>query len=141
MTKLGWDKNQTWASTNAVNYVLLKEGASQFAFDDKVKDITSKHVEKGDGSTREMFSHPLSKVHLYSSSENGKLTGGRIETVQLFVTISIFILLIACINFMNLSTAKSERRAQEVGIRKIVGAHRSSLIFQFIAESTTLCFG
>ena len=138
MTKLGWDRNQTWASTNAATYVLLRDGASSLAFDEKVKDITIRHIEKGDGSTREVFSHPLKKIHLYSSSENGKLTRGRIETVRLFVTIAVFILLIACINFMNLSTAKSERRAQEVGIRKIVGAHHSSLIFQFIAESTTL---
>jgi ABC-type antimicrobial peptide transport system permease subunit len=138
MTKLGWDKNQTWAATNAATYVLLKEGASPLAFDAKVKNIAIKHIEKGDGSTREAFSHPLSKVHLYTSAENGKLTRGRIETVQLFITIAIFILLIACINFMNLSTAKSEKRAQEVGVRKIVGAHRNSLIFQFIAESTTL---
>ncbi len=138
MTRLGWDKNQTWAFTNAATYVLLKEGGSQLAFDNKIKTIISKHIVKGDGSTREVFSHPLKKVHLYSSAENGKLTRGRIETVQLFITIAIFILLIACINFMNLSTANSEKRAQEVGIRKIVGAHRNSLIFQFIAESTTL---
>jgi len=138
MTKLGWDRNQTWASTNAATYILLREGASPLAFDDKVKNITINHIEKGDGSTREVFAHALSKVHLYTSAENGKLTRGRIETVQLFVTIAVFILLIACINFMNLSTAKSEKRAQEVGIRKIVGAHKRSLIFQFIAESTTL---
>jgi len=131
MTKLGWDRGQTWAYTNAATYVLLKKGASSLDFDEKVKNITIKHIEKGDGSTREVFSHPLSKVHLYSSPENGKLTRGRIETVQLFITIAAFILPIACINFMNLSTAKSEKRAQEVGMRKIVGARRSSLIFQW----------
>ncbi len=136
MTKLGWDNNQTWAYTNAETYVLLKEGAVQTMFDQKVRDIVIKHVAEGDGSTREVFSHPLNKMHLYSSSENGKLTRGRIETVRMFVTIAVFILLVACINFMNLSTAKSEKRAREVGVRKIAGAHYSSLITQFIVEST-----
>src|SRR6267154_957888 len=78
------------------------KGSPSLDFDEKVKNITIKHIEKGDGSTREVFSHPLSKIHLYASPENGRLTRGRIETVQLFITIAAFILLIACINFMNL---------------------------------------
>lgn len=138
MTKLGWDKDQSWKWTNTATYVLLKPGASQASFDARVKNIAINHVNEGKGFTREIFSQPLAKVHLYSKSENGKLTGGRIETVRLFTTIAVFILLIACINFMNLSTARSEKRAREVGIRKVVGAHKSSLIAQFIGESIML---
>jgi hypothetical protein len=64
---------------------------------------------------QEIFLHPIDKWHLYSRFENGKIVGGRIETVRLFIIIASFILLIACINFMNLSTARSEKRAREVG--------------------------
>src|SRR5471030_1715437 len=82
----------------------------------------------------------MSRLHLYSKNENGQLVEGRMETVRLFAVIAAFILLIACINFMNLSTARSERRAKEVGIRKVAGAYRSNLIIQFIGESVILSF-
>jgi ABC-type antimicrobial peptide transport system permease subunit len=135
VTQLGWDKDQTWSYTNAGTYVLLKPGASGSVFDTKVRNIVKNHVEEGDGSAREVFTQPLSREHLYSKSENGKLVGGRIEMVRLFSIIAVFILLVACINFMNLSTARSEKRALEVGIRKVVGAQRSSLIIRFFGES------
>jgi putative ABC transport system permease protein len=138
ITKLGWDKNQTWASTNARTYVLLKNGTSLAAFNEKVKNIVRRHIKDGDGSTREVITQPLGMVHLYSKTENGELVGGRIETVKLFSAIAIVILLIACINFMNLSTARSAKRAKEVGIRKVVGARKNSLMLQFIGESTLL---
>ncbi len=138
LTKLGWFKNQTWSFSNAITYVLLKNGASPEAFDQKVKNIIKSHVKQGDGSTREVITQPLSRVHLYSKVENGKLVGGRIQTVKLFTAVALVILIIACINFMNLSTARSEKRAKEVGIRKVVGARKSSLIAQFIGESTLL---
>ncbi len=138
MTKLGWDRNQTWSYTNASTYVLLKPGASLSAFDAKVKNIVKRHIKEGDGSTREVFAQPLSMVHLYSRAENGNLVGGRIEMVKLFTVIAFVILIIACINFMNLSTARSEKRAKEVGIRKVVGARKNSLVAQFIGESTLL---
>jgi ABC-type antimicrobial peptide transport system permease subunit len=138
ITKLGWNRGQSWASTDAATYVLLKQGVSMTAFDQKVKNIVKSHINQGDGSTREIFVQPLAREHLYSKSENGHLVGGRIETVNLFITIAVFILLIACINFMNLSTARSEKRAKEAGIRKVVGAHKNSLIFQYIAESTII---
>ncbi len=72
---------------------------------------------------------------MYSRFENGQIAGGEIETVRLFIVIAAFILLIACINFMNLSTARSEKRAKEVGIRKVAGAYKSALIIQFLGES------
>ncbi|MBI1768261.1 MAG: ABC transporter permease [Bacteroidetes bacterium] len=138
VTRLGWDRGQTWAYTNAATYVLLKEASSPGAFDSKMTGIVKNHIKEGDGSTREVLAHPLTKTHLYSKAENGKLTGGKIETVRLFSVIAGLIILIACINFMNLSTARSEKRAREVGVRKIVGAYKSSLITQFISESILL---
>ncbi|HEV3326084.1 MAG TPA: ABC transporter permease [Puia sp.] len=139
LDKLGWDKiGGTWQYTNTVTYVLLKPGASQTAFDAKVRYISKKHITEGEGTARETFTQPISRAHLYARVEDGRLVGGQIRTVRLFITIAVFILLIACINFMNLSTARSERRAKEVGIRKVVGALRSALVAQFIGESILL---
>jgi putative ABC transport system permease protein len=137
-TQLGWDRRQTWASMNAATYVLFKPGISMAAFDQKIKNIVKSHIDQGDGSKRETFTQPMNRLHLYSRSENGRLTDGRIEMVRMFIIIAVFILLIACINFMNLSTAKSEKRAKEAGIRKVIGARKNSLIFQFIGESTII---
>jgi ABC-type antimicrobial peptide transport system permease subunit len=83
----------------------------------------------------EIFLHPMSKWHLYSDFKNGVSIGGRIQYVWLFGIIGIFVLLLACINFMNLSTARSEKRAKEVGIRKAIGSLRKQLILQFYSES------
>ena len=96
--------------------------------------------ETGEGSGRETLTQPITRAHLYSKAENGRLTGGLISMVRLFTLIAVFILLIACINFMNLSTARSEKRAKEVGIRKVVGAQKASIIGQFIGESILLAF-
>ena len=81
------------------------------------------------------FMHPMSKWRLYSRFENGINTGGDIETVQLYGLIGLMVLLLACINFMNLSTARSERRVREVGVRKAIGSSRRQLIYQFYCES------
>lgn len=140
MEKIGWS-DSSWLNNSVYTYALLKPGALQAAFDAKVKDITVNHT-KGTAfpSTTEVFTQPLSKAYLYSKSENGKLTGGPIQTVRLFIVIAAFILLIACINFMNLSTARSEKRAKEVGIRKVIGAQREKLMLQFIGESIMFSF-
>jgi len=130
--KTGQD-DQYWGNNSVSNYVLLTPGTTEAAVDNKIKDITIKH-SKG-VEQQEVFLHPMSKWRLYSEFENGKITGGRISVVRLFGIIAAFILLIACINFMNLSTARSERRAKEVGIRKVAGARRRSLILQFMSES------
>ena len=134
--ELGWDPLAIgWQITNAEAFVLLKPGASQTAFDDKIRHIIREHVKIGQGFDREIFTQPITREHLYSKVDNGRLVGGRIVTVRLFILIAVFILLIACINFMNLSTARSAKRAREVGIRKVAGALRYSLISQFIGES------
>jgi putative ABC transport system permease protein len=137
--QLGWDaKGGNWQFTNSVTYALLKPNASVSDFSNKVRHVIRRHVSEGQGTNREIFLQPITREHLYSRVENGLLVDGRIGTVRLFIIIAGFILLIACINFMNLSTARSERRAREVGIRKVVGAIRSSLITQFIGESIFL---
>ncbi|MEO5681408.1 MAG: ABC transporter permease [Chitinophagaceae bacterium] len=133
MDKLGWN-DKFWGNNSVTTFVLLKPGAKQAAFDAKVKDITTSHSDE----TTKVFSYPVSKGHLYGKSENGQLVDGQIVTVRLFAIIAVFILLIACINFMNLSTARSEKRAKEVGIRKVAGALKSSLVAQFIGESVLL---
>lgn len=130
-----------WGNNSVYTYVLLKPGAKQEAFDKKLYNISYNHTKSGsDPTTSKVFSHPLKNVWLYSKSENGKYVAGRMQQVRMFAIIAGFILLIACINFMNLSTARSEKRAKEVGIRKVAGAGKQLLILQFIGESTMLAF-
>ncbi len=93
---------------------------------------TLKHIKP------ELFIHPMSKWRLYSDFENGKNTGGFIKYVRMFGILGLIVLLIACINFMNLSTARSEKRAKEVGVRKAVGSGRKQLINQFLNESVLM---
>ena len=137
MKKINYD-DEYWGNNSVGTYVLLKSGISQTAFDAKVKNITINHTKDGEKSTTQVFMRPLRDTWLYSKSENGNFVAGRIEMVKLFGVIAAFILLIACINFMNLSTARSEKRAKEVGIRKVVGAQKSGLVAQFIGESVLL---
>jgi ABC-type antimicrobial peptide transport system permease subunit len=126
-----------WGSNFTQTFVQLADNASLAVVSAKIKDV--KFNKLTDESERrykwEAFLHPMSKWHLYSDFKNGKNVGGRIEFVWLFGIIGIFVLLLACINFMNLSTARSEKRAKEVGIRKSIGSMRSQLIGQFFSES------
>lgn len=122
-----------WVFNSVRTYVQLKPGTNPELFAGKIRDITIRHSNKTE--EHEVFLHPITQWHLYSNFENGKVVGGRIAIVRLFGIIAAFILLIACINFMNLSTARSEKRAKEVGIRKTAGANKGLLIGQFIGES------
>lgn len=139
MDRLGWNQGELWTYTNITTYVMLKPGASRAAFDARIDHLLKPYVPAGSQfASRETITQPISRTHLYSRVENGRLTGGLVTMVRLFMIIGIFILLIACINFMNLSTARSEKRAKEVGIRKVMGALKTSLITQFIGESILL---
>ncbi len=132
-------EDDVWDNNSLSTYVLLKENALQSTFNAKVRNITIDHTKNnGLPSKTQVFSYPVSRTYLYGKNDNGQLVAGRLETVRLFGVIAAFILLIACINFMNLSTARSEKRAKEVGIRKAVGAQKFSLIAQFISESILL---
>ncbi|MEO8112649.1 MAG: ABC transporter permease, partial [Ginsengibacter sp.] len=130
-----------WGSNMVSTYVLLRPGSNIDAFNNKIKDFTRSKIKslyKGNDMVNyegELFTQRYSDRYLYNNFVNGVQSGGRIEYVKLFSIIAIFILLIACINFMNLSTAKASRRMKEVGIKKVVGASRRSLIFQYISES------
>ncbi|HKO80229.1 MAG TPA: ABC transporter permease [Chitinophagaceae bacterium] len=133
----GWD-DEYWANNSIATYVLLKKNSSLASIEPKIKALRKKY-DKEDPKI-ETFLYPISRWHLYGSFENGEESGGRIEIVRLFGIIAAFILLVACINFMNLSTARSEKRSKEVGIRKVVGAQKKSLVFQFLGESVLLAF-
>ena len=130
--------DSNWTDISIRTFVLLKPNTSVDAANDKIKNVIVKHSD-GKAKTTESL-YPVSRLRLYSNFENGKAVGGRIERVKVFGIIALFILLIACINFMNLSTARSEKRAKEVGVRKVVGAGKKSLIAQFLAESISMSF-
>ena len=126
------DKN--WGNSSVNLFVELYPDANLDAVQNKFKTITQKHSDL----KTENFLKQIGDNYLYNDYKNGIAVGGRIDMVKIFMIIAGFILLIACINFMNLSTAQSERRAKEVGIRKVVGANKRSLISQFLSESILL---
>ncbi len=133
------DDPNNWGNNSTRTYVLLKPNASLLSANAQMKLIKPRY-DKEDPKW-EMFLYPVTRWHLYSSFSNGFEDGsGRITFVRLFGIVAGFILLIACINFMNLSTARSEKRAKEVGIRKVIGAQKHALVAQFIGESTLLSF-
>lgn len=133
-----WIKGSGWGNYSYLTYVLLKPHASLNAVNLKVKNIIAAYdlINKDN----KLFLYPFARTHLYSDFKNGVNVGGSIESVRLFLFLAIGILIIACINFMNLSTARSERRAREVGIRKAVGAKRFAIIQQFMSESILMAF-
>jgi putative ABC transport system permease protein len=125
-----------WRRNSYKAIVQLRDGANLAQVSAKIKDIKLRQVTKADAAFKPVvFLQPMSKWHLYDEFKNGVNTGGRIAYVWQFGIIGFFVLLLACINFMNLSTARSEKRAKEVGIRKAIGSLRGQLIRQFFAES------
>ena len=126
-----------WENSHPQTYLLLKKKVDAAQLNNKIKDFLS---TKGEGLHRTLFIRPFSDGYLYGNYENGQQAGGRIEYVRLFSVVAVFIMLIACINFMNLSTAKASRRLKEIGIKKTIGASRKVLIFQYLGESQLMAF-
>jgi ABC-type antimicrobial peptide transport system permease subunit len=116
-------------------FVQLQDHAAIDKISEKIKSVPTPHITF---SKEELMLHPMDKWHLYSEFKQGKQVGGRISIVWLIGTIGVFVLLLACINFMNLSTARSEKRSREVGIRKTIGSSRWQLVVQFLSESLTM---
>ena len=134
--KYGEGQDLGWGDNSTPTYVLLKPNANYASIALKIKDLKQRYDDGAKTMKWEFFLYPIDRWRLYSSFTNGlEDKGGRVTFVKLFGIIAGFILLIACINFMNLSTARSEKRAREVGIRKVMGAMKGSLIRQFIGES------
>lgn len=128
------DMNQ-WTYGGPDTYIVLKEGTNPDHFNQKIQPYLQ---TKTGEAYQSLFVRPFSDQHLYNKYENGKQAGGRIEYVWLFSIIALFVLIIACINFMNLSTAKAMHRTKEVGVKKVIGANRTYLITQYMVESIVL---
>jgi putative ABC transport system permease protein len=134
----------SWTGNNIFHtYFKLKKGINKHLFESKLtpwlygyggKDF------KAQGFDKKLFIQPVKDIYLHSNFGFEVATNGNIKNLYLFTSVAIFILLIACINFMNLATARSEKRAKEVGLRKTIGAERKSLVFQFLSESLLMTF-
>jgi ABC-type antimicrobial peptide transport system permease subunit len=134
-----WAKQ--WGNNGPLAYVMLRPDANPAAVDKKItRFLDTYNKEQNKAFREELGLQKFSDVYLHSDFTNGKPDGGRIEYVNIFIIVAIFILLIACINFMNLTTARSVKRAKEIGVRKVVGAVRGVLMRQFIGEAVLLTF-
>lgn len=136
-TQFDWVKQPAWTNFNWSTVVRLDPSTDVEQFNKRIEGLMERKRRDARASA---FVYPLSKLHLHGNFVHGKNVGGKIEQVRLFMGLGIGILLIACVNFMNMATAKSERRAKEVGIKKTIGATRRSLINQFLMESLVLTF-
>ncbi len=125
-----------WGNNSIRTYVQLMPNTDLANFNRKISDITIRHSNHEEDNR--VFMYPLKDYYLQGVFKNGKLEGGRIEIVRLFTVVACFILLIACINFMNLSTARGDKRAKEVGVRKAIGAVKQALVAQFLIESVII---
>ena len=126
-----------WVDHHFQLFAELAGGVTAAGITDRIKDLSKPHLK---GGFEELALQPMDEWHLYNEFKNGKPAGGQIRMVRMFTVIGCFILLLACINFMNLSTARSNKRAKEVGLRKTVGSGRGQLITQFLSESFLMTF-
>lgn len=138
----GWikDGRTKWTYNSFSAYVALEPGVTYAQIAPKIRNIVNKRSPEMRPSKPEVIMHPLKDWHLYNDFKNGKAVGGFVEYVRLFSIIGMLVLAIACINFMNLSTARSEKRAREVGVRKAIGSARIDLVYQFLTESVLVTF-
>ena len=130
--------NAGWDNYNTQTYVMLRPDASLGKVNAKIEHFLTQHDKTIDDKTLALQAYP--QMYLYSRFRQGIADGGRIEYVRLFALIAGFVLLIACINFMNLTTARSAKRAREVGVRKVVGAGKGLLFGQFVGEALLTTF-
>ncbi|GGG34864.1 ABC transporter permease [Bizionia arctica] len=142
ITTQGWlmGTADQWGNNSFQLFVQINDNTTMDAVTAKIKDVKKNNDKDVAQFNPQLFLLPMKDWHLRSNFENGVQTGGRIENVWLFGVIGLFVLLLACINFINLSTARSEKRATEVGIRKSIGSNRGQLIFQFLSESFLVVF-
>src|SRR6185437_13625374 len=132
------DAATNWNNNSFATYVTLLPGVTYTQVEPGLKAILDRYAPEGRSSQQEIFLQPMKDWHLYSDFKAGYVSGGFIEYVRIFSLIGILVLLIACVNFMNLSTARSEKRAREVGVRKAIGSQRWNLIAQFLIESLVI---
>ncbi len=130
-------KLKNWANSDPATYIVVKKGTDVTTLENKIVDFIK---EKNPNSSESLFLQQYSKKYLYGNYENGKPAGGRIIYIRLFSILGIFLLIIACINFMNLSTATALKRLKEVGVKKAVGANHRTLVFQYLGESFLMVF-
>ncbi len=147
-----YNNSMNWFQNSFYTYVLLKEGFSNLDVDKKLKDIVTKHVgpyvkeQKGvsleelmaQGNSQEYYTQPLTEIHLDDEVKAGLEPLGNRSYLIIFSIIAVFILVIACINYMNMSTAQSVNRAKEVGLKKSLGSNRKNLVLQFLSESVLI---
>lgn len=126
-----------WDNFHSNTFVKLHDDADFTQFDKKIRNLMK---EKMPETSSRLLAQKFSETYLHNNYENGVVVGGRINYVRLFSLIALFILLIACINFMNLSTANATRKYKEIGVKKTIGADRQTLIFQYLGESLLLSF-
>ena len=126
-----------WGNLTVQTYAILQDDVDVSQFNDKIAKFLR---PKRDDLKVDIMMQPYSQGYLYGNYENGVVTGGRITYVKLFSLIALFILLIACINFMNLTTANATKKFKEIGVKKTIGADRKTLIFQYLSESLILSF-
>jgi putative ABC transport system permease protein len=136
-----WEENKKWLeewdNNNVRTFLQLRKGTNVADFGAKFKHEVRAHVEK---TNVELFVQPFGEMYLKGEFENGVQSGGRMEYVKIFFVVAVFVLVIACINFMNLSTAQATKRAKEVGLRKVIGAAPHQLFRQFMGESFLTVF-
>ncbi len=138
---INWEMHMTnlnWASPIVLTTLQLSETANVQQVEENINRFLQAHLDKNEPAKIELGLQPFNDKYLISNFENGKPRGGRIEYINIFTGVAIFILIIACINFMNLSTARSVKRAKEVGVRKVIGSTRNYLVGQFLGESILL---